>query len=63
MIGNGLWEDKKFVIPAKTGIHLILFILTTSGDGTAVQAVNFSSLMTMIQKMVTQAIIDKAMEN
>lgn len=38
---------------------VILFILTTSAYGTAVQVMNFPSLMTMIQKMVTRAIVDK----
>ncbi len=38
---------------------MILFILTTSAYGTAVQVINFPVLMSMIQKMVTQAITDK----
>ncbi|GEM_PF-6319242 len=38
---------------------LILFLIATSAYGTAVQVINFPVLMTMIQKMVTQAIMDK----
>lgn len=38
---------------------LIVFLLATSAYGTAVQVINFPVLMTMIQKMVTQAITDK----
>jgi hypothetical protein len=38
---------------------LIFFLLATSAYGTAVQVVNFPALMSMVQKMVTQAITDK----
>jgi hypothetical protein len=38
---------------------VIFFMLATSAYGTAVQVINFPALMSMVQKMVTQAITDK----
>lgn len=38
---------------------VIFFLLATSAYGTAVQVINFPALMSMVQKMVTQAITDK----
>jgi hypothetical protein len=38
---------------------VIFFLFATSAYGTAVQVINFPALMSMVQKMVTQAITDK----
>lgn len=38
---------------------VVFLLLATSAYGTAVQVINFPALMSMVQKMVTQAITDK----
>jgi hypothetical protein len=57
-------KDRLRMIPGTTlgkvicGV-VIFFLLVTSAYGTAVQVINFPALMSMVQKMVTQAITDK----
>ena len=57
-------KDRPGMIPGTTmgkvicGV-VIFFLLATSAYGTAVQVINFPALMSMVQKMVTQAITDK----